>query len=57
MKDKNGVEIEVGDKIKHRCHKTINTVREYDCSLFAGMMRVSACSPQEIEVVSKCQSS
>lgn len=57
MKDRNGVEIEVGDKIKHRFHKTVNTVREYDCSLFAGMMRVSACTPQEIEVVSKCQSS
>ena len=53
MKDKNGVEIQVGDKVKHQGHKTVTTVREYDCSLFAGMMRISACNPQEIEVVQK----
>lgn len=56
MKDKNGVEIEVGDKVKHSGHKSVVTVREYDCSLFAGMMRISAYHPSVLEVVSKCQS-
>lgn len=55
MKDKNGVEIQVGDKVKHQGHKTVTTVREYDCSLFAGMMRVSTFR-EHLEVVQKCQS-
>lgn len=57
MKDKNGVEIQVGDKIKHIHHSSVVTVQERNGILYGGQIRIDAYHSSVLEVVEKCQSS
>lgn len=52
MKDRNGVEIKSGYKIKHIHHSAIAAVRLVDGVLYAGSVRVDAYHSSVVEVVS-----